>query len=131
MKTLRYWLNRPINTGMSAGAIFVCLGLATSLVTLPAEIAEAQWFRCASGTLQTQGNPPNRARCWSRVQPDAGCPLGTVFQQDHAGNTDFCLPATGTIGGNPFASQCGPGQQVDRRSGRDRCYVSTPVNTSN
>ena len=127
MKTLRTLINGAL---AGTGTAFAGLVLVTGLMALPVETAHAQWFRCASGELQTQGNPTNRARCWARVQPDAGCPVGTTFSQDHQGsNTDRCIPVTGTVAGGPFPSKCGPGQHEQRRSGRDRCYNSTPVST--
>lgn len=115
--------------------------LALMSVTLYAQSVKAQqWFRCPNGwTFETQNN---RARCIqgeqrTRVQPDAGCPVGTTFNQDHRGNTDYCLPVTGTLGGRPIAAACGPGEEKETRRGRDRCYnvrsatsraVDVPIN---
>lgn len=97
------------------------------------QTAHAQWWKCPSGqyTLETIPNQ-NKARCVkaggrTRVQPDAGCPVGTTHQRDARGNTDLCAYPTGTVGPRPIASQCGRGQQVERRRGTDRCYRNSPA----
>ncbi len=91
------------------------------------------WYGCEAGyTLEIRGgsNNPSGARCLRpavnvRKSPDAGCPVGTTFNRDHSGNTDYCLPVTGSLL-KRFASKCGPGQSVDRRRGTDRCYKHNP-----
>ncbi len=102
-----------------------------SLVAYP-NVAEAQWFQCPSSDyiIQTTANN-TRARCFrpeerNRVTPDAGCPVGTFLDTDYSGNTDYCIPATGTVLGRPFRAACANGQEVERRSGRDRCYLTIP-----
>lgn len=128
MKSLRTLINGAI---AGAGTAFAGLVLATGLMALPVETAHAQWFRCQSAQYNLE-TTSNRARCIKpaskvRVQPDAGCPLGTTLAQDHSGNIDFCIPVTGTVGPKPFSAKCGPGQEVERRNGRDRCHNTTPA----
>ena len=96
---------------------------------LSTETASAQqWFACANGyEIQTNRG---RYRCVrpgqrQRVQPDAGCPVGTTFNQDYRGNTDYCLPVGGTVVGRASSAQCAPNVSVDRRRGRDRCFRTT------
>ena len=97
-----------------------------------ADVANAQWFRCPSGYSIQTNNSNTRARCLKpeqrqRVTPDAGCPIGTVLDTDRSGNTDYCVPATGTvIGTRPFTAKCASNQEVERRRGRDRCYTTIP-----
>jgi len=121
MKTLRTLINSAL---AGTGTAFAGLVLATGLMALPVETAHAQWFRCASGELQTQGNPTNRARCRITHAPP-GCPVGMQLRQDYVQNIDHCVPPVGPHG----EAVCAPGQQVQRVTGRDRCYSYGPVNT--
>jgi hypothetical protein len=122
MKTLRTLINGAI---AGTGTAFAGLVLATGLMALPVETAHAQWFKCSSGTLQTQGSPANKARCQVRVQPDAGCPNPAWYKRDAQGNTDRCVPPMGPDG----EASCGLGQVKEVRQGADRCYTISPVNT--
>lgn len=91
------------------------------------------WYGCDSGyqlEIRGGGNNPTGARCLKpqsnqRVSPDAGCPIGTTFNRDHVGKTDYCLPVAGSLL-KRFASKCGGGQTVKRRTGKDRCYKPSP-----
>lgn len=123
MKSLRTLINGVL---AGTGTAFVGLVLATGLMALPVETAHAQWFRCGSGELQMQGNPPNRARCRVTHAPP-GCPKvgGFELKRDYVQNIDHCVPAYGPHG----QAECAPGQQVQRVTGRDRCYSYGPVNT--
>lgn len=130
MKSLHTLINGAL---AGTGTAFAGLVLTTGLMALPVETAHAQWFKCPSGQYQLETIPnQHKARCVKpagqvRVQPDAGCPVGTTFARDHKGNIDYCLPVTGTVGPKPFPSKCAPGQSEERRSGIDRCYKKTPA----
>lgn len=113
-------------------SLFIGFISVISIGIYPDLVKAQQWFQCPNGwTLQTQSG---RARCLKeaqrvRVQPDAGCPIGTVFSQDYRGNTDYCLPATGTVLGRPIVAACASGQEKEVRAGRDRCYQVTPASS--
>ena len=89
----------------------------------------ANWWKCPDGQYQLEVNQSqHKARCVKpgqrvRRTPDAGCPVGTTHNVDHRRSTDYCLPVTGSVGGRPFLARCAPGQSVERRNGRDRCFV--------
>ncbi len=119
-------MNRLTLNTLRGGVAVAALGL---LGPLPGVVPSAQaWYGCPGGyELQTRNNG-SQARCYrprqrgARVQPDAGCPVGTTFNADNRGNTDYCLPVTGTIGPRAVPAACAPNQEVERRPGRDRCY---------
>ena len=93
--------------------------------------AAGVYFKCNSGyKLEVRGGGnPTGARCFkkgkeNRVQPNAGCPVGTTFNVDYVGKTDYCLPLTGSLT-SKFRAKCGPGQKKRVRGGGDRCYKVT------
>ncbi|MCP5424764.1 MAG: hypothetical protein H6970_06805 [Gammaproteobacteria bacterium] len=117
----------------TAFSIVVLCSLSGQSGVISSAHAAGPWWKCPSGQYKLETIPnQNKARCVKaggqvRVQPDAGCPVGTVLATDHSGNTDYCLPATGTVLGKKFTAKCKTGEQVQRRHGRDRCYKNSPA----
>ncbi|MEZ5660459.1 MAG: hypothetical protein R3E83_18575 [Burkholderiaceae bacterium] len=108
----------------------VALAAMGVLAPLPGLVADAHaWYGCPNASYELQlRNQNTQARCYrarqrgARVQPNAGCPVGTTYNRDYRGNDDFCLPVTGTVGPRAIRTACAPGQEVERRSGPDYCY---------
>lgn len=114
------------------GIVAALLGL---LGPVPGVVAPAHaWYGCPDNSYNLElRNNNTQARCYrarsrgNRVQPDAGCPVGTTFNQDNRGNVDYCLPIGGTVVGRAIAAACKPNEEVVRQTGRDRCYAIIPA----
>ena len=116
MKTWRSLVSSVLASTLTALMLVI---VTTGLTMVPFETAHA-WFGCGNGTLETQGNPPERVRCRIRGQ-DAGCPVGMQLRVDAMGNIDRCVPPVGPDG----EASCAPGHSKQLRQGRDRCYRYT------
>lgn len=117
----------------AASSIMAVLSLSGPDGFVQAAHAQSPWWKCPSGQYALETMPEQgKARCvkaatQTRVLPDPGCPVGTTLDPDHSGRVDYCVPITGTVGPKPYPAKCGPGQQEERITGRDRCQTTTPA----